>query len=217
MYRIACAIALLYADLAVADPPRLVIPVEVKAVGDYVRVSPDTTAKSVVYVGQSGVGSFPNELLADKRVFVLPVRGLPEGRYAFTAVGTLNDEQAVAEFVVVVGPGVVVKPPDKPVDPPPPAKSSVYFMIVRPEGPAAPAFTEVMNLSAWKTLRDAGYTYKDFSPAEAARFGVSLPNGTVLPVVVTLKTSPTGSKIARPAIPLPTTDDAVTRLPEGLQ
>lgn len=217
MNRLALATVVLAVFPAAADPPRLVIPAEVEAVGDYVRVSPDTTAKSVTYVGRSGVGPFPNELLADKRVFVLPVRGLPEGRYAFTAVGTLNDEQAVAEFVVVVGPGAVDRPPDRPADPPALPKSSVYFMIVRPDGPATPTFTNVMNLPAWKNLRSAGYTYKDFTPAEASKFGVNLPNGTVLPVVVTLTTTPTGSKIVRPAIPLPSTDDAVSRLPEGLR
>ena len=117
------AAALAWAGAAWGEPPKLTIPAEVKAVGDYVTLTPATEAKAVSYVGKSGVDPFPSELLKDARTFVLPVRGLPAGRYKFTAVGSLNDEHTMVAFVVVVGTPPDVPPdvdPDVPPDPPAP-------------------------------------------------------------------------------------------------
>lgn len=91
--------------LAHAEPPKLVVPAELKATGEYVTYSPstETTAKAVTYVGLSGIEPFPSAFLKDSRAFVLPVRGLNPGRYKFKAVGSLNDEHTTADFVVVIG------------------------------------------------------------------------------------------------------------------
>jgi hypothetical protein len=75
----------------------------VKPVGGYAVVTPKTDAKAITYVGLSGENPLPNVLLADKRVFVFPTRGLPAGRYKFLAVASLNDEHASLEFTVIVG------------------------------------------------------------------------------------------------------------------
>jgi hypothetical protein len=114
--RYAATLAVLaWAGVALGEPPKLTIPAEVKAQGDYVTLTPTTEAKAVSYVGKSGVDPFPSELLKDARTFVLPVRGLPAGRYKFTAVGSLNDEHTRVAFEVVVGDA----PPDVPPDVPP--------------------------------------------------------------------------------------------------
>lgn len=108
----AALVLLVFACVALAAPPALVIPGEVKPVGDYARWTPgaDTTAKAITFVPLSGVDPFPSDLLKDPRAFVLPVRGLAAGRYRFRAVGSLNDEHAQTEFVVVVG-DVPIPPP----------------------------------------------------------------------------------------------------------
>lgn len=98
---------------AVAAPPTIEVPAEVKPVGEYVRFTPKGEIASVVYVGLSGIDAFPSEELKDPRRFLLNVRGLPAGRYLFAAVASSKDgEQARADFAVVVGDGT--KPPDPP-------------------------------------------------------------------------------------------------------
>lgn len=108
---------------AVAEPPKLDVPAEVKPVGDYAVFVPKGEAKAVTYVGLSGVDPVPSLMLRDPRTFVLAVRGLPAGRYKFRAVGSLNDEHAVADFEVLVGnapPPVPPNPGPTPPNPPGP-------------------------------------------------------------------------------------------------
>ena len=105
--------------------------------------------------------------------------------------------------------------PPKPVDPPkvdPPV--TLYFLIVRADGPATAAFKKIMEDPAWKTLRDAGHTVKDKTVSEAAAFGVKVPPGSTVPIVVTLREDATSSTILRTA-PLPTTSAAILDLPKG--
>lgn len=105
-----------------AAPPTLEIPAEVPAVGEYATVRPTTNAVSVLYVAQSGVSAFPSEFLSDKRVFILPVRGLAVGRYRFTAVAaSVTGDQIATEFVVVVGTPPPVPPGPGPGPGPAPA------------------------------------------------------------------------------------------------
>jgi hypothetical protein len=93
------------------------IPAEVRAAGDYVTLIPKTDAKAITYVGLSGIEPFPSEFLKDPRAFVLPVRGLPAGRYKFVAVGSLNDVHGKVVFSVFVG--------DAPPGPPDPGPTPV--------------------------------------------------------------------------------------------
>lgn len=120
-------VLLLLADPAWADPPKLSIPAEVKAAGEYVTFTPNTDAVSVTYVAQSAVEPFPSAFLKDPRAFVLPTRGLAAGRYRFVAVAASNaGEQSAQAFAVLVGdappgPPDPPKPPDPPAPPPGPA------------------------------------------------------------------------------------------------
>lgn len=100
-----------------ASSQSLKLPAETRAgTEEYVVLQPETDCKAVSYVAQSGVSPFPSQFLADPRVFILPVRGLPSGRYNFTAVGSLNDKHVRQAFVVVVGDA---PPPPPPVPPGP--------------------------------------------------------------------------------------------------
>jgi hypothetical protein len=108
---------LVVAASAFGTPPQLEIPAELKPAGQYVRLTPKTDAASVLYVGLSGIDPFPSEELKDPRRFLLDVRGLPAGRYAFAAVAASKDgDQIRADFVVIVG----TPPPPVPPGPTPP-------------------------------------------------------------------------------------------------
>lgn len=152
--------------------------------------------------------------------------GLPPGRlifggvrgktYTVTAIvidftaQTVTDTDYVFEFLPDTGP---VVPPKKPVDPVLPVPAVYYFLVVRADGPASPEFTRIISLPAWADLRAAGHSYKDKSVTEAKALGVVFPVGTVYPCVVTLKVTPAGSVVVRGPVPLPTTADGVTQLP----
>jgi hypothetical protein len=107
---------LVLAALAVrAEPPSLKIDSEHRPTGQYVRFTPDTDAKSVIYVGLDGIDPFPSEELKDSRRFLLNTRGLAPGRYRFAAVAAgATGEQTRADFAVMIGP---VPDPDRPVKP----------------------------------------------------------------------------------------------------
>lgn len=120
----------LLAPPARADPPKLVVPSEVRPSGQYVTFRPDTDAVSITFVGLSGIDPLPNELLSDKRVFVLDVYGKPTGRYRFAAVAaSKTGEQARADFVAVIG--------DAPPTPVPPGPTPTPPTPV-PPGPTPP-------------------------------------------------------------------------------
>ena len=114
-----CAVLLaVSASLAPAAPPNLKLPDVIPAKEQYVRFTPDTDAKSVFYIGLSGVEAFPSDELKDGRRFLLDTRGLPQGKYQFAAVAaSATGEQVRANFTVEVGP--VPGPGVPPVIPPP--------------------------------------------------------------------------------------------------
>lgn len=124
-------LSLALATSAWAAPPTMEIPAEVKPVGEYVTLIPKTDAVSITYVGLSGIESFPSDFLKDPRSFLLPVRGLKEGNYRFSAIGaSATGEQVRRDFVVVIGtpptPGPVT--PDDPVVPTPAKEFRVIFV-----------------------------------------------------------------------------------------
>lgn len=144
----------------------------------------------------------------------------PPGRYTveLLAVTVGDDEVAIEEATFTVTVGGEALPPPKPDDPPPAPSGGLYFVVIRPDAPADPAFTRVMGLPAWEKLRAAGHRAKDFTPPELARIGLSpaaVP--AQLPAVVTLRTSPAGSRVVRDAVPLPTTDAGILQLVEGVR
>lgn len=221
MKPILSALLFFAAATAAASPPTLDLPAEVRPVNGYARLAPKTDAVSVTYVALDGVYPFPSEELKDPRRFVLPAAGLSVGRYRFVAVAaSKTGEQSQGEFVVVVERDAPAPPPSppKPKDPPAAPGGALYFLVVRADGPASPAFTRVMGFPEWDTLRAAGHSVKDRTATEAAALGVVVPAGQ-LPAVVTLAVSADGksSTIVRPAVPLPTTGPGVLDLPKGVR
>lgn len=210
--RASSLLLLLAASLAGAAPPELTIPPDLKPVNGYVRFTPTTTAKSVLYVALDDAYPFPSEELKDSRRFVLPVQGLKNGTYRFVAVGSLNDEQTATPFSITVGKPVTPPPVDP--DKPPPA-SKTHFMLVRPGGVGiTPEFERVMNLPAWADIKKAGHTYADYPitslPAKTqAKFA-----GQPLPFLLRWQYS--GEQIILPddatAGAVPTTDEAIRGL-----
>lgn len=100
--------------MALAQPPSLNIPTEIEAKGDYVTLTPESDAKAITYLSCSGVDSFPSDLLKDGKSFVLPVRGLKEGKYKFTAIAIKDNEYTIKDFYVRVGKSPDVIPDIKP-------------------------------------------------------------------------------------------------------
>lgn len=215
---LSAALLLCCAITATAAPPQLTLPAEARPANGYVRVVPKTDAVSVTYVGLDGVYPFPSEELKDPRNFVLPAAGLKDGTYRFIAVAaSKTGEQVTGQFSVVIG--LPTPPPiPAPVDPPLPpvpvdGSAKLYFLIVRADGPASPAFTNAMALPEWNQLRAAGHQVKDKSAAEAAALGAVVPPAQ-LPAVVTLLISAdkASSSIVRPAVPMPTDGAGVLKL-----
>jgi len=109
---------------AVAAPPTLEIPSEIKAPeGDWVKVTPVGTSKTVAYVGLDGLTPFPSDELKDPRKLIL--YAVRPGRYRFKAVGIAGDEYTIVSFTVVVGDVPPPSPIDPPAPPQPPADSLV--------------------------------------------------------------------------------------------
>ncbi len=94
--------------------PDLGIPAELRPMGQYATLQPKTDAKTITYIGKSGIDPLPSAFLADKRWFLLDTRGLPQGIYSFEAVGSLDDVHTRFPFVVIVG-----SPPPGPTPPGP--------------------------------------------------------------------------------------------------
>lgn len=209
-----------------AAPPKLDnLPSEIKPVDGYASYQPPSDVVSAEYITESGLRPVPDFLRPNKTLFAAATDGKPVGRYKIWIVAA-NDkgEQTKREFVVVIGtppvtpPTNPVDPPTDPVDPPVNPPTSLYFLVVRADGPADPNFTKVMGLPAWAKLREAGHQFKDKTVTTAAKdLGLTLPAGTPLPCVVTLSTQGGVSKIVRPAVPLPTTDAGVAALPNGVK
>lgn len=214
------ACCLVVCAVASGAPPTLDIPPEIRPSGQYVQFVPKTDAVSVEYVGLDGIEPFPSAFLKDSRAFVLDANSLVKDKaYRFVAVAaSKTGEQSRASFVVVNGKVPSPGDPDTPPPPPPPpANDKFYFLIVRADGPASPAFTKAMNLPEWNTLRAAGHSVKDVTVSEAAHLKANIPPEQ-LPAVLTLVVRVDGksSQIVRPAVPLPTVGSGVLDLPKGV-
>jgi hypothetical protein len=216
MRAVLATVLFLAAGLAAAAPPTLDIPPEVRPSGQYVQFVPKTDAVGVEYVGLDGVEPFPSAFLKDSRAFVLDATALQRDKaYRFVAVGaSKTGEQSRAAFVVVGGKAPttppIVNPPPK--DPPPTPAAGLYLLVVRPDGPAAPAFTRLMGNPAWDELRKAGHWVKDMPLAEAASKGF-VP-GFVPGVMVLELPAGASRSVLRRTAPLPTTAADILDLPK---
>lgn len=203
LYSLVAAI-LVAATIPAADPPKI------KSSGP---VAPGGFADLTVDV--------PKSASVVWRISPQPVQkaaNLPPGRlifggeqnktYTVTAIVIDFDAKTVTDtdYSVVFGkaPPVVVEPPKQ---------TGLYFLVVRPDGPATAQFTKVMGDPAWNTLRKAGHLVKDFGVTDAAKW---TPAPDTLPAVVTLLEANGQSKVVRAAIPMPTTSAAILDLPKGV-
>ena len=217
--------ALLLADAPVqpnpvppAVGPAIKLPAEVTApAGGFIVVTAETAGKTVRWVAlDAGLSMIPTSLLRDSKTAVLMA---PKGRYrllAYTAIGDEPSEPAVTLIVV----GEATTTPPKPGDPPVTVPSgSLYFVVVRPDGPADPVFTRVMSDTAWGELVAKGHAFRDFTLTEARAAGADVPTGTPLPCVITLRMSADKktSTLGRGPIPLPDTSEKIRALPEGIK
>jgi hypothetical protein len=118
--------------------------------------------------------------------------------------------------ITVAGTSTPEPPKDPDAKPPVPVPTgSLYFMVIRIDGPADPAFTKIMSDSAWATLRAKGHQVKDFDAKGAARLGLSIPAGTRLPAVYVLRPVGQTSEVVRGPLPLPTTGAGILGLEKG--
>lgn len=144
----------------------------------------------------------------------------PPGEYRVTLIwfvvgpdGEITADE-VSDRFKISGATAPPPPPKDPKDPPPPA-GSLYFLVVRPDGPASPEFTRVMGFDGWKSLAEKGHRVKDFTAAEA-RPWFAVPAGTQLPCVVTLRVGATASTVVRGPVPLPADNAGILKLTEGV-
>lgn len=141
-----------------------------------------------------------------------------EYRIVWWTVGEGTSTQTIITVPGTIPPPVPVPPVDPPPTPDPPTKpTSLYFLIIRPDGPASAEFTRIMSLPAWNELRTAGHVIKDKTLTDTKSWGYSPPTLTILPVVLTLDTRGGTSRIVRDPIPLPGTDAGIVGLPVGVK
>ena len=179
----------LVAGVALAAPPTLDIPAEVKPVGGYVRFTPKTDGVNVLYISLDGADPFPSEELKDPRRFLMPTAGLKPGKYRFVAVAAgATGEQTRADFVVTI-PGVVPNPgptpdpgpgpgPGPTPDPKPaPAPGKRFLVIVEETADAVPIRGQILanpDLAArvaaqghkWRIADKDNLTSKGTAPAD---------------------------------------------------
>lgn len=209
MKRLALLIVLL-AGPAFAEPPFVKLPAEVAATsGTFIVVTAESNGKTIRWVPlDAGLSMIPTDLLRDTKTAICMAA---KGRYRLLAYTALADESSVPSIVTIIVDAAPVPPPDKPPDPPPdkppPVTGSLYFVLVRPDGPAHPTFTRIVSDPAWQEIIAKGHQVKDFTLAEARALGVAVPEKTDLPCVVTLRLSADRKKssIARAAMFLPPT------------
>lgn len=145
-YHLTLVYVLLSGIQANAQSPKLEIESLIEAKGDYVTFTPITDATVVTYIGKSGIDPFPSELLKDSKSFILPVRGLKEAIYEFTAIAIKDNAFTRKDFAVKVGqapqppppqppgPGPTPKPPDPKLDNAPVTTDGLHVAIVYKSG-----------------------------------------------------------------------------------
>lgn len=199
-------------------PPTVTLPAKVEGeAGDFIPVVATTTGEAVKYVAlDPGLKVFPSAFLKDPKTTV--VLGA-KGQYRLLAyTGTADGPSEPVIVLVVIGGATEPPKKDPPKKDPPIGTSGYYFLLVRADGPASPDFTKVVSNPAWNQLRMKGHSVKDKTVTDAKKLGVSLPAGTQLPCVVTLKVDMDGgeSSIVRQAVPLPSTEDEINKLTDDL-
>lgn len=202
---------LLAANTLYAEPPKLALKDATRQGSKWIEIRAETSGKNVKFLPGPGLDPFPLTL-PDSKVFVAIWDG--KAPWVVSAYTSLNDELSDLATITVGG---VVPPITPPVTPPisPPETSGLYFMVIRPDGPASPAFTNTMKLTEWQTLVKLGHSVKDKTATEARAFGIPFAH---VPCVARLTISADGksSKLVD-VIPLPTTGADILKLPTGIK
>lgn len=212
-----------FAVLAGAAPPSVDFPNEIKANSDYVTIRPKTDAKQITYVGLSNTDPFPSAFLKDARDFVLPTRGLANGKYRFAGVASLNDEHTEFRFTVVVGDGkdTPIPPspgpqPTPPVPPSPALDAPVWIFLVEETAERTPALSLILqDVKFWNGLEGKGYKFRpyDKDSSEAKKRGLDSikdKDGRTLVYPYLVIADKNGSVVS--AHPVPASTAAITPL-----
>ena len=214
----ALAVLLVAPGWALADPPKVPEAVAVAVGEDHVltiEVEADDKFGMAPGFKASDCTFFEGVLRGGKKQFL--VRPKKEGSFVVTF--WTKGETSYSQTVITTKgatPPIGVPPKDPPgKDPPATPTTGLYFLVVRPDGPAHPEFTAYMASDGWGALQKAGHQVKDKTLSEAGALGVSLPPNTTLPAVVTLRVAPDGkSSTVLSVRPTPAPADIV-KLPEG--
>lgn len=217
---------LLIAAFASAAPPDVKKSYKIKP-GQFLRISVTTTEEIGQAKSFTDEEAFFGELVSPKGqrqfVFQAPERN-PDGSYTGKGHYTISwwtkgeIEGTITTIEIDTG-AVVTPPPKKPDDPPPgPPTGKLYFLVIRPDGPTSPEFTKIMTNPGWASLRSAGHSVGAATVTESIPLKLNIQAGTPLPTVVTLRVSADGrsSTKVREPVPLPSTTDAILKLPEGV-
>lgn len=172
------ALCAVFAGAALAAPPNLDIPADVKPVSGYARFTPKTDAVNILYISLDDANPFPSEELKDPRKFLLPTHGLAPGKYRFIAVAAgSTGEQTRADFTVTVPdpkpkptpvpPGPGPQPNPNPPDPTPNPKPAPappgkrFIVIVEETGDAVPARGLILaNGELAARIADKGHKFR---------------------------------------------------------
>lgn len=168
--------------------------------------------------GKFAGGGGKNEDRTLKSKFIIELKPKKSGRCEVIVVPHgVTKEADVERKTVDVDAGDGSQPPPGGGDPPivvPPVKpTKAYFLSVRPDGPASQEFVRAFALPAWTELRAEGHTVKEMTLTESLQY-YRAPAGTVIPYTVTI--DPVGKKVIAGPVAMPTTDDAVRKLREGI-
>lgn len=142
----AICVALSMSAICFAEPPTIDIRSEIEAKGDVVNFTPKTDAKTVIYIGLSGVDPLPPEILKDPRTFVLYTRGLKAGYYKFIAIAVKDNEVTRQDFIIRKGtpppapqpepvpPEPEPEPTPSPLDDAPVSTNGIYVAFINETG-----------------------------------------------------------------------------------
>lgn len=169
--------------------------------------------------GKFAGGGGKNEDRVLKSKFIIELNPVKSGRCEiFVIPHGVTKESDVERKTVDVDAGDGAQPPPggglPPVDPPPTKPTKGYFLIVRPDGPASQDFAHAFALPAWRELVANGHAVKEMTLTESLQY-YKAPAGTVIPFVVTLDAA--NKKVLSGPVAMPTTDEAIRRLKEGVK
>lgn len=169
------------------------------------------------YMGKFAGGGGKVEEKEIKSKFIIQLKPRKSGRCEVIIVPHgVTKESDIERKTVDVDAGEGGQPPPI-VTPPivvPPPVTKGYFLIVRPDGPASQDFAKAFALPAWTELKTEGHTVKEMTLTESLAV-YKAPAGTVIPYVVTIDAA--NKKLLAGPVAMPTTDEAVRKLKEGVK